>query len=135
MAKVTVSQVFPAEASKLWALVGAPDSIASWHPAIATSVCGSGGATRVCKLPDGAEVHEEITHHSDAERRYSYRITKSPLPIANYVSTLSVQPEGGGARLVWESEFEAVGAPASEVEKKLRELYEAGMANLASKLS
>jgi hypothetical protein len=38
-----------------------------------------------------------------------------------------VQPEGDGARLTWEGQFEAVGAPAAEVEAMVRGLYEAGL--------
>lgn len=135
MAKVSASHVYSTEAGKLWAVIGAPDAFASWHPAVAASPCGDGGRTRLCRLQDGGEIHEEITRHSDADRSYTYRVTKSPLPIANYVSTIAVEPEDGGARVVWEAEFDAVGAPPDEMERMIRGLYEAGLASLASKLS
>ena len=135
MSKVRVSHVYPTEAGTLWEVVGAPDAFASWHPAVAASPCSDGGRTRRCQLRDGAEIVEEITRHSDTDRSYTYRIMQSPLPVSNYVSTIAVTPEAGGARVVWEAEFDAVGAPPAEIETMIRGLYEAGLASLASKLS
>lgn len=133
MSNISVSQVYTIAPATLWELVGAPEKLAAWHPAIAQSPVQ--GQLRTCILADGATVKEQITEHSDDERRYTYRITESPLPMKNYVSTLSVQPEGDGARLTWESQFEAVGAPAAEVEAMLRGLYEAGLQSVGARFA
>jgi hypothetical protein len=130
MSNISVSHVYAIAPATLWALVGAPEKLANWHPAIAQSPVA--GDQRTCILADGATVKEQITNHSDEDRRYSYRITESPLPMRDYVSTISVQSEGNGARLTWESQFEAVGAPAAEVEAMLRGLYEAGLQSVGA---
>lgn len=134
MSKVSVSQVFATEPAQLWGIVGDPGGFASWHPAVAQSPLSEGGRVRVCSLADGAEIHEEITEHSDAQLAYTYRIVESPLPIAGYTSTIRVTGEEGGARLTWESDFDVVGAPPAEVEGMIRGLYEAGLGSLASQL-
>jgi hypothetical protein len=125
MSNISVSQVYSVTPEELWELVGPPERLAAWHPAIAQSPVQ--GDKRSCTLADGATLEERITAHSDAERRYSYCIVAGPLPIRDYVSTISVQAETGGARLTWEGQFEAVGAPAGEIEAMVRGLYEAGL--------
>jgi hypothetical protein len=127
-----MTQLYTTTPEALWALIGAPQAIASWHPAIASSDVD--GKTRRCTLADGATIVEEISHHSDAEKSYSYRIVESPLPMRDYVSTIRVESDGAGAKLVWESQFEAVGAPAGEVEAMVRGLYQAGLDSVASQL-
>jgi hypothetical protein len=133
VSNVSVFQVYETTPAKLWALVGAPAKFAAWHPAVALSPVQ--GDQRLCTLADGAVIKEQITRHSDADRSYTYRITESPLPMRGYVSTISVQPDGEGARLRWESQFEAVGAPAAEVETMIRGLYEAGLKSVAAHLA
>ena len=132
MSNISASQLYASSPDTVWSLVGDPQKFAAWHPAVIQSEVE--GATRRCTLADGATIIEEIVRHSDSDRSYSYRIVESPLPIRDYVSTLRVEPDGQGARLTWESEFEAVGAPADEVETMLRGLYQAGLDSLAAHL-
>jgi hypothetical protein len=130
MSNISVTQVYSVAPEALWAVVGAPGKISTWHPAIAMSSVE--GSTRRCTLADGAMVLEEITSHDDGELRYSYRIVDSPLPVSDYTSTLRVQPNGDGARLTWESQFQVVGAPEADVENMIRGLYQAGLDSVAA---
>jgi hypothetical protein len=132
MSNVSISHVFDCTPEALWALVGAPAALSAWHPAIAESTVSDGA--RVCTLGDGASVRERIERHSDAERSYRYRILESPLPMRDYVSTISVHADEGGARFTWECDFEPHGMPASEVEAMIRGLYEAGVQGVAAQL-
>lgn len=135
MSKVIVTQQFDASAETVWRHVGQPGELASWHPAIATSELSADGRQRTCVLADGATLNEEITAHDDGARQYSYRITGGPLPVENYVSTLSVTDSDGGASVTWESEFNvAPGAPTDEVEGMIRGVYAAGLSALAADL-
>jgi len=133
MSKVSVSHVYSASADELWAVIGDPASLASWHPAIAKSPAE--GKARVCTLADGGEVREEILTHDDAARRYTYRIVSSPLPMTGYRSTLRVAEVPEGAEVVWEGEFEPAGIEARALEDMIRGLYTAGLTALASKVS
>ena len=60
------------------------------------------------------------------------RSLEGPLPVAKYHATLKVSENAGGlgCTVEWSSEFEAAGAPASEAEKVIRGVYEAGFNNL-----
>ncbi|PJA60924.1 MAG: SRPBCC family protein, partial [Rhodobacterales bacterium CG_4_9_14_3_um_filter_71_31] len=61
---------------------------------------------------------------------YGYAIVSGPLPVADYVSTLTVAPAGSGSVVVWTSAF----TPAAEgAEAVIAGVYEAGLAALAAR--
>jgi hypothetical protein len=128
MSNVSVSFVYPVNPDRAWELVGKPAGLADWHPAITSSP--SDGKTRTCTLADGGEVVETILEHDDAKRAYRYAIESSPLPIRNYVSTMTVVPDAAGCKVTWASDFEVVEAPAADIEAAIRGLYDAGLSNL-----
>jgi hypothetical protein len=128
MSNVNVTQFIEAPVDTVWKLVGAPEKLADWHPAIAQSQLD--GSSRTCLLADGAEIREEITARDEVGRHYTYRILVSPLPMSNYVSTLRVVERDRGCEVRWESEFQPEGIPAGELEAMIRGLYESGLAAL-----
>ena len=134
MSRVNVSQTYDASAAAVWAVVGVPGDISSWHPAIAASSVTDGGKGRTCTLANGGEVVEEILEHDDAQRRYRYSIVNSPLPMTGYESTISVSETDGGSQVTWDAEFTPVGSEAAKLEGMIRGLYEAGLSELSDKL-
>ena len=121
-----------APAASTWALVGPVTAIADWHPAIAKADSPD-GSTRTCVMPDGAQIHEAIRAHSDAERAYTYEITESPLPVAEYVSTLSVKGNGHTSQIVWECSYQPL-APEADVAAMLTEVYDVGLQSAKTRL-
>ena len=133
MTKVKISHVFNATADHLWSLIGNPGDIADWHPAIASSPMADG--KRTCSLTDGGEVKEEIVTHDDSMRSYTYRITSSPLPLSDYISTISVEPlSTGRAEVTWEGQCEPEGIESAQLEAMLSGLYSAGLEALEAKI-
>jgi hypothetical protein len=115
----------PVSADRAWAVVGKPESMSQWHPAIQSSQVQ--GTARTCVLPDGAQIHEEIRAHDDGARSYTYVITQSPLPVKDYASTIKVVSlDSGGSRLEWSCSYEPL-APAQEVESMIAGVYDAGL--------
>lgn len=55
-------------------------------------------------MEGGGALREEIVDRSDAERRYTYRITASPMPLAHHRATMAVEPAGKGSRVTWVTE-------------------------------
>jgi hypothetical protein len=70
----------------------------------------------------------------DQDRAYSYTMDKSHLPVADYVSTLSVVEEAGGGacRIEWTSAFEPVGCSADEARKVIEDIHGRGLDHLKS---
>ena len=63
-------------------------------------------------LPGGARLVEPILER--AVHRYTFRITDSPLPLRDFVSTIHVRSDGGGCVIEWDATFEASGVAETE---------------------
>jgi hypothetical protein len=99
-----------ASPDRVWQIIGRFDGLHTWHPVIGSCVSTQAGGDTIRTLTtvDGGVVIEKLLGHSDADRRYSYTIEESPLPVSGYRATLSVAPAGDRHALVsWESRFEA----------------------------
>ena len=80
----------------VWEKIGAFCGINDWHPAVeACDLSEEGGATyQTLTLPDGATIKEKLVEETATS--YTYEIVESPLPVANYNSTISVTADGDG---------------------------------------
>lgn len=118
-----------AKPAAVWALVGDYNGLYRWHPAVAKSERDD--KTRVLTLGNGAQITEMLLSKNEQMHKYTYSITKSPLPVAEYESSISVQPDGqGGSKVTWSSTFNASGATDSDAEGAIRGVYQAGLENL-----
>jgi hypothetical protein len=90
---------------------------------------------RTLTTVDGAVVIEKLLGHSDADRRYSYTIEESPLPVSGYRATLSVAPAGDRRALVtWEGRFEATIPDEVAALDVIAGIYAAGLEALRASL-
>ena len=98
---------------KVWAAIGDFCGIAKWHPAVekCTSETKDGVLMRTLSLKGGGAILEKQVKRDDAAMSYTYAIIESPLPVANYVSTISVAKAGAGSTITWTGKFDAKGAP------------------------
>lgn len=116
------------------------DGLHKWHPVIASTQITKGhgnakGTVRVLTTKDGAKITEELLSHSDSTMAFEYRITDSPLPISDYVSTLKVTKSGTGSTVTWSSTFKAKdGTPDEDAKKLISGVLRAGLDNLGNVL-
>ncbi len=119
-----------APASEVWDLIGGFFALADWHPAATKVDCECGGRQRRIHLPDGSHIVERLDHYHYGDRTYSYTILSSPLPVANYSSTLTANEAGPSATtLTWQSEFDPVGDEEA-ARTAIRGIYTSGYAAL-----
>lgn len=123
-------------AASAWKVIGEFCSIAKWHPVVATcEESEADGATfRTLTTTDGAVLYEKLLDHSDDTMSYTYEIVDSPLPVANYVSTLKVRTAGYGAAIDWTGQFDAAGASDQEAIDAIGGIYKAGLTALTKEL-
>jgi hypothetical protein len=130
----------PVAPEKAWNLIKDFDGWQNWHPAVASTDITSGkgnarGTVRVLNLKDGAKVTETLVHYQPKIFSYTYRITDSPLPVTDYVSTLSVKAFKSGSVVTWTSHFKAKeGTADADAAKTIRGIYTAGLDSLKEKL-
>ncbi|GJE45677.1 SRPBCC family protein [Methylobacterium soli] len=109
--KIDQSITIAASPEAVWDMLGPFDRIADWHPDVARSE-GSGGnqegATRRVTLRAGGTLAEGLDEWKPEARTYSYRMSDpdlTALPVSSYSATITVTPEGGGAKVAWIGRF------------------------------
>jgi Polyketide cyclase / dehydrase and lipid transport len=126
MAHVAVSKRYDLPAEEMWARIGDPGSLAKWHPGVETTEMLDSGRTRVNTVPGGGRVVEPILEQADY--RYTFRITESPLPFDELVSTILVRDDGGDACVVeWDATFQPNGVSEAEATDLVRAFYQTGL--------
>jgi Polyketide cyclase / dehydrase and lipid transport len=116
-----------ASADAVWTKIGDFCGIANWHPAIEKCVLSADGKTRTLSLKGGGTIVEKLEKRDDAAHSYSYSIVEGPLPVANYMSTISVAKEGAGSVITWSGKYDAKGASDADAKKTIDGVYQGGV--------
>ena len=130
----------PVSPTKAWEAIKDFDGWQNWHPAIGSTEIPKGkgntkGTVRVLNTKDGAKITEVLLSHDDESKTYQYKITESPLPVTNYISTIKVVKAQEGSTVVWSSNFIAKqGTADDEAKKVIAGIYTAGLDSLKNKL-
>jgi carbon monoxide dehydrogenase subunit G len=125
MAEVKLEREMAAPAAQVWELLSDFGGIDRWLPGAAKpAVEGEGvGAVRIVKL-GGAEIHERLESLDPEARRFQYSIVKAPMPVQNYLATISVEElDAGRSRVHWVTTFDAVGVPEEAIAKGIEGAY------------
>ena len=128
--EVKQSVRLPAPVTEVWKRIGGFNALPDWHPMVEKSELAKGGQERKLTLPGGATITEKLESKDDKSYRYSYSITDSPLPVADYHSTIEVHEEGKESVVEWMGRFEPKGTSAEDAQKAIQDIYQAGMDNL-----
>ncbi len=119
----------------VWKAVGDFCGIGTWHPAVEKCELQQkdGKTFRLLSLKGGGTILEQQSAWDDAAHSYGYTIVESPLPVANYASTLSVTANGTGSTITWVGQFDAKDAPDDKAKEVIAGIYDAGLAGIAEK--
>ena len=132
---VEKSLVINAPANEVWGFAGGWTSLDNLVPEGIASILSDGnevGSFRKVNLKGGGIVEETMINKG--ETRYTYIITKSPLPVSNYRSTLEVKELGNGkSEFTWRSDFFADGVSNAEAANIIAGLYEGALDVLHNK--
>lgn len=127
--------VINATADEVWGFAGGWTSLDNLVPTGIASILSNGnevGSFRQVNLKGGGIVEEVMINKG--ETHYTYIITKSPLPVSNYRSTLAVKDLGNGkSEFTWRSVFFADGVSDAEANNIISGLYEGAVDVLQNK--
>jgi len=126
--QVSVVKTINAPADFVWNTVRVFSGIERYFSAFVNSTMqGSGvGATRVLDLANGGQFIERLESVDDKTRTLTYRVMECPLPIENYVGTVSVEDAGDGtSKVTWSSTFDA----SKEAETSIVEMFKGAYAD------
>jgi Polyketide cyclase / dehydrase and lipid transport len=119
-----------ASAAAEWAKIGDFCGIGKWHPAIEKCVLSADGKQRTLSLKGGGTIVEKLEKRDDAAHSYTYSIVEGPLPVANYMSTISVAAAGTGSTITWSGKYDAKGASDADAKKAIDGVYQGGVDQL-----
>jgi hypothetical protein len=96
--------------AKVWAFLKRFDGLKDWHPAFAKSEIIKGrdgqlGAVRALTVKDGPTFTETLLALNDSGMAFTYDIIESPLPLTDYLSSMSVRPSDDGSVVTWTGTF------------------------------
>ena len=145
---VTETAEIKAPVAKVWATIKDFDSLNKWHPGFAKDEIVKGknntvGAVRSLTIKDGPTFTEELLAFNEKQHSYKYRIIESPLPLADYESTISLKEGKDGTTVVtWSGHFKrknpADNPPEAESDagaiKLIQGVYQGGLGNLKKML-
>lgn len=130
MTEVKQSIKLPAPVAEVWKRIGGFNALPDWNPVFEKSELAEGGSVRRLTVPGVGVIEERLEGSDEKTHTYSYAITDSPLPVADYHSTIEVHQEGDESVVEWMSRFEPKGASAEDAQKTIQNIYETGFENL-----
>ncbi len=137
MGEVRVEEEVEATPETVWALVRDFGGIKAWNDGIdSCEVEGSGvGSVRTIKM-GGIEIQERLEHTDDVGRTFSYSIVAGPVPVENYLSSMTIHDAGEGrAKITWQGSFDPKDVPEEDCAKLFTGVYQAGIAALRKALA
>ena len=143
MVRTKISCVINAPIDEVWKTIRPFDSLPAWHPHVAACIIEDRqpsdrvGCVRRIKQHTGGIVVETLLSLSDLEHRIVYDIIESPMPVQNYVATLSLHEitEGQRTFAVWSVEFDTAEDERQRMIVVLQDVFRSGLSKLDGILS
>jgi uncharacterized protein YndB with AHSA1/START domain len=124
--------------SAVWSYIGPTCAIKEWLPPVGSCTeDGKTAPTRTLVTKDGTATFVELlTERSDSDHRYTYKFLSSPVPVADYQSTIRVVPNGKqGSTVIWRATYVPVHGKEKEANDTLAGIYEAGLGQIRMKFA
>jgi hypothetical protein len=134
MVKVFASTVIATPAANVWAVLRNFIGLTVWSNAVTGARITNGkatdqvGAVRHLEIADGSAFVESLLALSDEEMFLKYDIVEGPIPVADYVAQMRVQPvtDGDLSYVTWSAEFSTPDAEADAMREIVGEQICAG---------
>lgn len=132
--RVSLNRRIDLPANQVWAKIRNFETAADLVPALIDRVAVEGGDVPtgwVIYLKNGATVTEAVTDFDDHDRSMTYRMTDTPMPLRDYLATISVTPLGSGSSLVtFKTDFAAEMGPRKELAGNFRNFQKTYLGNI-----
>ncbi len=135
MSKILMKTELAASAEEIWRAIGRFGALADWNPLVerveaAGEVAGAERRVRIKGL--AGTVVERLESVSDGQRSYRYTVVGGPLPVSKYSAEVRVVDNGDGTSTVeWSGDFEPKGVSEVDAARRIQEVYQSGLDNLA----
>lgn len=134
---VSMKTELDAPVADVWEIVGDFGSLAIYMEGVDNvTVEGEGvGAVRTIFLEDGGKAIETLESHDAEGMTLSYSAQEGPLPVEDYLATMTVTAlDEGRSQLAWSSKFKAKGVSDADAKTTMSGIYQTGFDGLAREL-
>ena len=124
MADMAVEQDYTSSADDVWKIIREFGSL-DWMPGVESCELEGEGIGSVRKITMGGNVvSERLETLDDDARTIAYSIQEGPIPVQNYLATISVTATDGGCHVDWTARFDTPdGVPAEAIADGLKGAY------------
>lgn len=135
MTHVSVTEHYDIDAPAIWKLVSQANAMDKYLPEMIVSCdleSNEAGGKRVCKTEQGI-INETIVRNDHENMIFVYSIDNddAPLPVSNYLGTVTVkQLSAGKTEINWSASFKPAGIPEEEIVSMLEHTFQNLMANI-----
>lgn len=133
MHKVEVSGTIEAPAEHVWKLAGNFGELDQFVEAITDCITNDTGigSVRTLFLQDGGKVKEKLESLDNDQKKLTYSIVESPMPIQDYIGTIQVKElDEARSEFTWSSTFNASDEAENDMKEVLEGLYTLGVDGL-----
>lgn len=137
MAKIQVSSVICAPVERVWEYIRDFNGLPKWFPGVTDSHIEAGvavnqaGCVRNFGLDGGPRIREQLVKLSDRDHLCRYKMIECPLPISNYLATVSLaDSDKGGTEIEIASQFDCPSAQEKEMVGMLTGTYQGAFERL-----
>lgn len=123
--------------AKAWNAIKDLCGIAKWHPSVISCELSQvdGVIRETIALDPSGTIVDRFIRRDPTRMSVTYGLISSPLPVQDYVSTISVTARGKGARISWVGTFEPQkGIPDDDATSWVSDIYEDGLKALSQSL-
>lgn len=136
--EVTVEETIAAPADKVWDAMSNFTGIEPSATIQSVTIEGSGvGAVRTLTMASGGVIQERLEAFDPAARVFTYAIINQdgPLPVDDYVSTVTISPiDANNTKVHWSAQCQPRGVPAEKVTAIISAVYKGGIQRTRVKL-
>ena len=137
MSEFSIQEQYTNSADAVWKYIGDFAGIGDWMQGIESCEADGDtvGSVRKIGMAGGITVEETLEAIDPSARSISYSIGQGPLPVENYLATITVTEAGDGCAVDWSARFELPeGVPDEPIVQALEGAYGGALTALKSKL-
>jgi hypothetical protein len=133
MANASAKVEIMAYPGRVWQWVGDWNGLAKWSPGVNRSVSSGStpGSLRTLEMANGSEIEEELATYDEANLTYTYKMRPGPIPVTNYLATVTVKGAGPThCQVTWTATFDVDPDLEEQVTDNLTAMFQGSLYHL-----
>jgi hypothetical protein len=121
-----------ASAEEVWEIVSNFNAFPRYIELVENSIIKTEdkGTVRTLTLGNGETLKEKLIRYDFDDKTIQYTIVEGPLPVKNYLATMTVAPTEDGCLFTWSGKFNGAGMSDEDAAETMSGVYQLGCEGL-----